>query len=426
MMPKLLRFPPAALWLLLGTVLTLAPASAFAADNEAALAAGNNEFTFDLLTELSKQPGNIFFSPFSISSALSMTTIGATGPTKEQLLNVFHWQNISDLPGAMQELNESLAGAVTENQPQGDPDQSDSQPGEGQNKSTLKFSAANSLWIQIGYDLLPSFTGAIKEHFDAELQRVNFKTAAEDARGKINRWVEAKTNDKIKNLLQPGTLQPDTRLVLVNAVYFLATWQEQFKKVLSKPGNFNLGGGKTKSVTFMNQTHDFAYAETSALQLVELPYTGGRLAMTIALPKATADAATSQLTGKDIFAAIEAAEHKSVQLELPKFKMESSFSLQDALKKLGVRDAFAAGVADFSPMNGNREFFIGNVIHKAFIDVDENGTEAAAATAVVMRAGAAFMPQTPVIFRADRPFLFLIRDVKDQTILFAGRVSDPS
>jgi len=237
--------------------------------------------------------------------------------------------------------------------------------------------------------------------------------------------VEKKTRNKIKNLIPKGVLNRLTRLVLTNAIYFKGNWESQFKKDRTKDGPFTLAGGEKVNVTMMNQTADFNYMETEDFQGLELPYVDNELSMIILLPKRVDGLAEFEktLTLKNLSQWLAKLRKRKVIVSVPKFKMTSQFRLAEVLKSMGMTDAFVPDVADFSGMNGKRDLFISAVIHKAYVDVNEEGTEAAAATAVVV--GITSMPARPPVFRADHPFLFLIRDNHSGSILFIGRVTNP-
>ncbi len=378
--------------------------------DEQQLAQANNSFAFNLYKVLASGDGNIFFSPYSISSALSMTIAGAEGSTRTELLKALRlprgddslFQDIQQLSQSFARLNES-------------------------GKTTLNI--ANSLWMESGDPLASRFLDLIKTHYTAELHSVSFTSDSEAVRKKINFWVEDKTKNKIKDLLQPGSVFPDTRLILVNAVYFLGAWASQFKEAATHEAPFTLANGTKQHVKFMRQQKNFSYMENDDFQLLELPYEEYSVVMDIVLPKQQGAASLVALGAEEkIMPAVKQLQNAEVIVNLPKFKTESSFNLKQTLIALGLKDAFVFGKADFSGMNGKKDFFIGDVIHKAFIDVDENGTEAAAATAIIMRAGS--MPPTTkpkvIEFRADHPFLFFIREKRSNAILFLGRVNNPS
>jgi len=367
---------------------------------------GNTKFAFDLYAKLKEKEGNLFFSPFSISTALAMTYAGAKGNTEKQMAEVLHFILKDDsLHSAFAELQKHL-NAVQE-------------------KGNIELSIANSIWCQKGYTFLKEFLNIINDYYQGKINSVNFITECEDARNRINKWVEQQTNDKIKELIKPGILNPLTRLVLVNAIYFKGKWEREFEKRFTKKMPFWLNSKDTVNCPMMRQQGKFLYRENDSLQILELPYLGNELSMIVLLPK--------KIDG------LQKLEHnlninnlknwtdfssEDVIVYLPKFKMTSEFYLGKTLSLMGMTDAFSYKQADFSGIDGTRELFISEVIHKAFVDVNEEGTEAAAATAVVMLKAVA--PKKPIVFRADHPFIFLIRDNHSGSILFFGRLVEPT
>ncbi len=375
------------------------------------LASGNSAFAFDLYQSLRKQNGNLFYSPYSISLALAMTYAGARGETAQQMSNTLHYTLPQDrLHSTFNGLDLALA-----NRGEG---------AKGKDGKGFRLNIVNAIWGQDGYKFLPDYLNVLAENYGAGLRILNFSKAPDPSRITINNWVSDQTEGKIKDLIPPGAIDAMTRLVLTNAIYFNAAWLNQFNENGTKDAPFTLLDNSKVTVPMMHLTKSFAYAEGKGYQAVELPYDGSKLAMTILLPSSGQfDAFEKSLDSKQVDTILKNLQSKQVELSMPKFKYESSFELSQALKSMGMTDAFSSN-ADFSGMNGNRELAISAVIHKAFVDVDENGTEAAAATAVVMRATAA-MPQEPVKFTMDRPFIFLIRDIETGTILFVGRVLNP-
>lgn len=377
------------------------------------VAEGNNAFACDLYGKLRQVEGsNFFFSPFSIRTALAMTYAGARGETAEQMAGTLKLDpQDAEFHGKMgayiKELNKSAGPGV------------------------LELSVANALWGQKGFSFLNEFVGLNKAHYEAGLNNVDFIGNTEGARQTINSWVEDKTKNKIKNLVPPGAVTKETRLVLTNAIYFLGTWIEQFRKEGTKPGTFRVSAGKNVEAHFMYQKERFWYAANDEVQVLEMRYKGDRLGMTIILPKEDdgLGAFEDPLTAIELKGLLEAMRSEEVRAYIPKFKIESRFSLRDVLAALGMSDAFTVGKANFSGMTpwrtAEEKLFISDVIHKTYVDVNEEGTEAAAATAVVMYAGAAPPKKQPPIFRADHPFLFLIRDHQTGTILFMGRLVEP-
>jgi serpin B len=412
--------------MLLGVVLVAAAQPALAVGpaeqtppaDQVQVAEGCNRFAFDLYARLAGGEGNLFLSPYSISTALTMTYGGARGETADQMAKALRLpasgEAVHGAYGALQsDLNAAGAGGPVRRSPKG----------EG---GAFELAVANRLWGQKGFAFLPDFLALLDARYGAGLEPLDFAAATEAARQTINAWVEEKTRDKIKELLKPGVLDAATRLVLTNAIYFKGKWAEEFDKKATQDEDFFLAPEKKVTAPLMHRTADFGYFEGDDLQALELPYQGERLSMVVLLPKP-----------KDGLAALEAAlsadkvsewvgklSRREVQVALPRFKTTAEFSLGEVLAAMGMQDAFDASRADFSGMTGTKDLFISAVVHKAFVDVNEEGTEAAAATAVVMTLSA--MPEPPPVFRADHPFLFLIRDTRSGAILFLGRIADPT
>jgi serpin B len=373
----------------------------------ASVAEGNNAFAFDLYAKLKTEEGNLIFSPYSISTALAMTYAGARGETAAEMKKTLRFAL------SQEKLHPAMADLVDDLNARG-------------GKDAYELVVANRLWGQAGYSFLAPFIALNRTYYGAGLEQVNFKTATEAARKTINTWVEDKTRDKIQELLKPGILTDLTRLVLTNAIYFKGNWASQFKKERTADAPFHVTPDKSVDVPTMRQTAKFGYTETQDMQVLEMPYIGDDLSMTILLPKKAdglgkVEASLSAATLKTWVARLR---KQKVGVFLPRFKMEFSVGLVDTLEAMGMPRAFDPSRADFSGMDGTRALSITAVIHKAFVDVNEEGTEAAAATAVVM--GLRSAPSRPIIFNADRPFIFLIRDRVTGSVLFIGRVTDPS
>jgi len=372
-------------------VIALALASAAAAPDPGLeeFVQGNLGFAFDLYAQLSTGDGNVFFSPYSISAALGMTYAGAAGETAAQMRRTLHFAGSDEIVarsfGMMEQRLE-----------------------EGSRDGGYEISLANSIWGQQGFNFLDGFLQTLEQHYGAGLRESDFAGQTEAARRAINAWVERETRERIKDLIPPGGLTALTRMVLCNAIYFKGNWASQFKKDATQDAPFTLADGKKVNVPM----------------ILELPYEGDDLSMLVLLPKAAGGltALEKGLSPEWLAKWAKPLRKQEVQVYLPKFTMTSEFGLKDVLVKLGMKDAFNAGAADFSGMDGSKELFISAVVHKAFVDVNEEGTEAAAATAVVV--GTTAMME-PTVFRADRPFVFLIRDNKTGSILFIGRVANP-
>jgi serpin B len=293
-------------------------------------------------------------------------------------------------------------------------------------KGGYELNVVNALWGQQGYGFLSGFLELIKNSYGGELNEVDFVKACEAARQTINSWVEKQTKGKIKDLIQEKVLNSMTRLVLTNAIYFKGNWARQFEKDKTKEAPFTLIDGKEVNVPMMNQTAEFNYMEAENFQGLELPYVDDELSMIILLPR-KADGLSSlekKLSMESFSGWLSELGKRKVIVSVPKFKMTSQFGLADVLRSMGMSDAFSEK-ADFSGINGRKDLLISAVVHKAYVDVYEEGTEAAAATGVVVGLTAVGPGQTPV-FRADHPFLFLIRDNKTGGILFIGRVMNPT
>ena len=381
-------------------------------DDLAALIAGNSAFAFNLYQALRSQPGNLLLSPVSISEALAMTYAGAQGETAQQMAAALHFSLPQDrLHPAFNALDQQLT-------PLGSAAQNGSDPG-------FKLSVVNALWGQQGFSFLPAFLDTLSQNYGAGMHLLDFQKATEPSRQAINTWVSDQTQQKILNLLPEGSVQPSTRLVLTNAVYFKAAWAFQFRPEDTHDLPFTLADGTPVNVPTMKEVESLGYAETDGVQVVDLPYAGSSLSMVILLPAAgKLDALEAALSPAKLAALLNGlSSAQEVTLSLPKFKFTTAFDLNAAMTSLGMIDAFDSAKADFSGMDGQKDLLIQGILHKAFIAVDEQGTEAAAATAVVV--GLTSMPVDNVTVTVDHPFLFLITDRSSGTILFVGRVTDP-
>ncbi len=387
--------------------------------NQKYVVKGNNEFAFDLYAKLRGTEGNLFFSPYSISTALVLAYCGARGQTEAEMATVLHLPTAPGKTAALKDTIEQIRfhsafGKIIKDL---------NSRGE---KGGYELSIANALWGQKKYGFLKDYLELIETNYGGKLNQVDFIRTAESTRKTINRWVEKKTNNKIKNLIQKGVLNSMTRLVLTNAVYFKGNWARQFKKDNTKDAPFTLVDGKKVDAAMMNQKAEFGYMETGNFQGLELPYVDDELSMIIMLPKEYngLDELEKTLTVENLTKWLSTLYKREVVVSVPKFKMTSQFGLASVLKSMGMTDAFSSN-ANFSGINGKRDLFISAVIHKAYVDVNEEGTEAAAATAVTIRAVSIGPSRIPV-FRADHPFMFLIRDNHSGSILFIGRVMNPN
>jgi serpin B len=370
---------------------------------------GGSQFALDLYQQLRTEEGNLFFSPSSISTALAMTYAGAAGQTEAEMAKTLHFQMPEDqLHDGMRALQ---AFWIT-------PDK----------KKGIRLNLANRLWGQESYEFLPEFLRLTRDNYGAELARLNF-SESEGARQTINGWVEEQTESKITDLLPVGVLSSDTKLVLTNAVYFHGIWADPFEKEATKDEDFYLTVTDKVPVPMMNRLDEFRYGAIDDLQILELPYGDGSLSMVVLLPKEVDGLADleAKLTIQNLQRWTESAQgEREVKVQLPKFKTTSQFQMSSTLRAMGMKSAFDA-TADFSGMTGGKDLFISAVIHKAFVDVNEEGTEAAAATGVMMETESALIEEQkePPVFRADHPFVFMIQDNRNQAILFLGRITNP-
>jgi len=382
-----------------------------------ALVEGNTTFAVDLYQHLKSLKGNFFFSPYSISSALGMTYAGARGATEAEMAKTLRFTLGQD------RLHQTMGKLMTDLNTRKLKGRWPKDPQAG--KRPFELVVANALWGQEGYPFKPSFLRLTRKHYEAGLTELDFRKDVEKARQTINAWVEKKTKDKIRDLIRQGQLSPASSLVLTNAIYFKSAWAEPFQKSSTRPKPFHMSNGTTVQVPVMQLIERFPYLEKKTFRAVSLPYSGNALSMLVLVPREVDGLATLEegMKAGDLADWEGEMAVKQVHLGLPKFKFTSRFILNDALEALGMKGAFALGTADFTGMAGTDELFIGRVIHQAFVDVNEAGTEAAAATAVVMEGEGP--PEPAPVLMIDRPFLFLIRDNKTGSILFMGRVLDP-
>jgi serpin B len=408
---------------------TTSPVLDLAARSQAVLVDDNNTFAFNLYHQLATAPGdNVFFSPYSISTALVMTWAGARGQTDTQMEKVLAPEPLPLHPTppvatAGESAGDSafIASAFGNLQ---------KQLNDTETKSGVTLAVANSLWPQQDHPILPDYLNLIENSFGSGVFPVDYKTAANDAITRINTWVGNQTSQRITNLLQPGDVGASTRLVLVNAIYFKGNWAEQFDAKATLPGNFTLAGGATKPVSLMHKNVKGARfadlsGETTPLKIIALPYKDDALEFVALLPNSPEGlpALEKNLSAAQLTTWLgKLSQASEVEVFLPKFKLTQRYPLVPPLKAMGISDAFTQD-ADFSGIDGVKDLFIGQVVHQAYVEVNEEGTEAAAATAVGMTAMA--MRVTPV-FRADHPFIFLIRDPVSGSILFLGRLTTPA
>lgn len=374
---------------------------------------GNTQFTFDLYGQLQSQPGNLFYSPFSISSALAMTYAGAEGGTAEEMASVLSFlldqENLHPAFNALDQKLDSLAELEVPKD-QGDP---------------FQLNIANAIWGQQDFHFEDDFLDLLAENYGAGLRLLDYISQPEESRLAINQWVSDETKEKIQDLIPQGGITNDTRLVLSNAIYFKATWLEQFNKNLTEEGIF-YGLEEEEIPTQMMKTGQdasFRYLKEDGYQVVELPYIGNQVSMLVVVPdQGRFEEFEDQFSIEDLNRILDGLSYSPVVLTFPRFEFETEISLASTLSAMGMPTAFS-DAADFSGMTGAKDLFISDVFHKAFVSVDEEGTEAAAATAVVMSLTS--MPESPVELTVDRPFLFLIREHETGTVLFMGRVVNP-
>ena len=413
---------------LLITLAAFAAAQLNAADTDAA-ANAINALGIDLLAKTGKPDANALLSPYSIQEALAMTYAGAAGETREEMAAALHFpKHDVELVISFHALELELVD-IQRRTRRDVADSKDAGPNE-----PVTLSVANRLYGQKGYDFSTEFLAIVREGYGAPLEQVDFKKAPDSARKAINAWVEERTRRRIQNLIPEGALDSTARLVLVNAIYFKAAWDDEFKKYATRPAPFHVNGGNPKDVPMMNKQADYSYAKKNGYTAVALPYIGENLQFLVLLPdKMDGLAALEAKLTPSILADCANLDSDLVNLSLPKFKMEpEGMELNKQLESLGMKTAFdvPTGSADFSamaPRKPNNYLYISGVFHKAFISIDEHGTEAAAATAVIPKVGSAMnaVPQKPKVVHIDHPFLFAIQDRKSGACLFLGRVTDP-
>ncbi|KAM3619038.1 uncharacterized protein V6R79_002006 [Siganus canaliculatus] len=374
----------------------------------AAVSSSNTAFALELLRTLSKgnPTGNIFVSPLSISSALAMVYLGAKGETANQMAQALSFSSGEGVHADFETLNADINSSA----------------------ASYILKLANRLYGESTSKFLPEFLDATQKYYHADLKTVDFIGAAEDCRGEINSWVEQQTENKIKELLKPGTVTPMTRLALVNAIYFKGNWMNRFDAANTKEMPFKTNNNESIPVQMMYQMKKlpYNYIPEFNLQILELPYVEDELSMFILLPepgseflrKLELDLTLEKLDEWTNRANMDV--HSDVIVHLPKFKLEEFYELNEALAKMGMKDVFSAA-ADLSGMSSEGGLYLSAVAHKAFVEVNEEGTEAAAATAGMI----AFCMLREEHFTADHPFLFFIRHNKTKSILFLGRFSSP-
>jgi serpin B len=365
-----------------------------------------NSFAVDAYQQLAQGDENLIFSPCNVATALSMALAGSRGQTAQEIQSVLHLHNDTTNNVALEALLADLAKAG--------------------NTGGNELLTANGFWVQKGFTVQPAFENTLATSYLAPLTRVDFIGGFEKARSQINEWTEEHTKGKIKNLFPAGSLNARSRLVLASAIYFYGKWQAPFITSLTRPAPFILPTRATTEADFMNQTSHFGYAETTSAQILEMRYAGTGIAFDILLPKSVTGLPDLEksLTKDTLTGWVGTLSTRKVRVSLPKFRAESEFSLERALSMMGMLTAFT-DKADFSGISPERPLWISEAVHKAFVDVSEQGTEAAAATGLAMTFAAVRAPDPVVVFRADHPFLFLIRDTRSDVVLFMGRLTNP-
>lgn len=375
--------------------------------SDLAMAAANNKFAFDFYSQIKdKEKGNLFFSPFSMSEAFGILSEGAKGNTLSELRAVFGFDPDAAIRQAgFKGINSRL------NSPSG----------------AYALSVANSLWIENTYKVLDSYKATARDFYGSEISNIDFAGNPEGSRTTINKWVEGKTNNKILDLLPEGSIDSSTALVIANAIYFKGTWVKEFDKKLTTEEEFGVDNQTTVKAPFMYRTDKDAvynYMENGRIQMLEMPYKGNSLSMLVILPQNDDIAGLEKgLTAKDVAEWKEVLGKQRVDVIIPKFKFTAPYDLKDYLIDMGLKDAFNPGLADLSGIGGKRDLFVSDAYHKAFVDVNEEGTEAAAATGIVVAKSS--MPIRIPEFKANHPFLFIIQETATGNILFMGKVVDP-
>ena len=377
------------------------------ATDRPALIRGNTEFAVDLYRrQAAQQNGNIFFSPYSISTAMAMVDVGARGATASEIEKGMRF------PFNGKRLAQAWTAVLDDI---------------NKHKTGFDLLTANALWAARGIQFRSTYLATARGEFGARIETLDFAHAAEAARARINKWVSEATREKIRELIGQGMLGPDTLLVLTNAIYMKAKWADPFPKAgTDQNGKFHAPGGDV-TAPLMHITGTFPFFRGEGVRILELPYTGPELSMLVVLPETNSGLAAIEkdLTPEKIQAWQVKLAPANVSVTFPRFTSEMSLDLGDALQAMGVRRAFGIGAPDFSGMSEKEKLAISRVIHKARVDVDEEGTEAAAATAVIAVRSTAIRQPPPELFVADHPFLFLIRRNGSNSVLFLGRLMKP-
>ena len=396
--------------LLLSLVLSLLIGSfshIFASEKTPVIVSGNNAFAMKLYGQLKADGKNLFISPYSISTALAMTYAGARHKTETEMGRVLGFRE------SREKIHQGFMKIIADTN-------------SIEEKGAIELAVANSLWAQYDYVFERNFVDILNVHYGTKLNLVDYKTAPKEAETKINTWVLEKTKEKIDNIIPTGSLTPATRLILVNAIYFKGDWKNTFQIKQTRDKPFWLNSDKSVDTPMMRQRKNYNYAENETLKAIELPYEGDDVSMIIFLPKSKDGLVEmeNRLVSEGFDTILSNMRRKEVDLLLPKFKLTYTSKLKGTLEKMGMKDAFDPKKADFTGINNKKDLFISEVIHKAFVAVDEKGTEAAAATAVMLIT--TDIAERPKTFQADHPFVFMIRENHNNSILFLGRIADPT
>jgi len=374
------------------------------AQNNTSIIESNNQFSFDIYKKLKNSNENLIFSPASITSAIAMTYVGAKNNTFDEISNTFHFNNNID------EFSKDYINLTDFSQ---------------REKSDINFHNANSLWIQEGLKLNQQFLNINKQYFSSSLHLTDFVKEPEKSRLNINQWVEKNTNNKITNLIQPSSIDNTTRLVLVNALYFKGSWKDKFNKEKNTKDNFQIDKKDNVKTVFMNRYINSWYYSDKYSQIIDITYSNENISLMIILPKSYKKLrkVEKKLNNEYYSNYTQNREKRRINLSLPKFNIESEFDLNKTLSELGIKEAFTEA-ADFSGITSTEKLYISKVVHKANIAVNEEGTEAAAATAVMMRKTSVLLED--IDFIVNKPFIYILRNNKNNCIYFMGKIINPN
>jgi serpin B len=362
-----------------------------------------NAFSFKLFELVNDEQKNCFFSPYSVFGALSLTSVGAKKETQLEMLKALEIEEAKNAPEQFKNLTDEF-----------------------KSNREIELLTANSIWLHKTLKLKKSFSKLSNEYYDAKCKNVDFDDDAkrEEARKEINGWVEKQTKEMIKNFIRPGVLTDGTGMVLVNAVYFKALWETAFTKEETAPEKFLAASGKKINCQMMNSRVNALYYEDESLQAIEIPYKKKEASMMVILPKENTKSAIKGIDYKYFTDITKSLELKRVKLSIPKFKMEVMYELKDIMMIMGMKTAFSRD-ADFSGITGGKDLTISKILHQSVIDVNESGTEASSSTAVISMRSTMVTKDIPIVFKADRPFLFLVKENGTNTILFMGYMAEP-